>query len=66
MHLGVGRLIHLCSVFLAEDYAGSFDAIFTQHRLPDEPSFYVNVPSRVDPSAAPEGDVHSITVCLRV
>jgi len=23
--------------------------------LPDEPSFYVNVPSRIDPTAAPEG-----------
>ena len=43
------------NVFLAADYKGSFDRIFEEHALPDEPSFYVNVPSRADPSAAPEG-----------
>lgn len=42
------------NVFLAKDYKESFDQIFKQHTLPDEPSFYVNVPSRVDPTAAPE------------
>lgn len=43
------------NIFLAEDYKESFDSIFKKHLIPDEPSFYVNVPSRVDPSAAPEG-----------
>ncbi|KAE8824960.1 hypothetical protein PTNB73_07153 [Pyrenophora teres f. teres] len=43
------------NIFLAEDYKESFDSIFKQHLIPDQPSFYVNVPSRVDPSAAPEG-----------
>jgi len=43
------------NIFLAEEYQESFDSIFKQHGLPDEPSFYVNVPSRVDPTAAPEG-----------
>lgn len=43
------------NVFLAEEYRESFDAIFHRHQLPDEPSFYVNVPSRIDPSAAPQG-----------
>ncbi|KAJ5757146.1 Phytoene desaturase [Penicillium nucicola] len=43
------------NVFLAEEYRESFDAIFHRHDLPAEPSFYVNVPSRIDPSAAPEG-----------
>lgn len=42
------------NVFLAEEYQESFDAIFHRHRLPDEPSFYVNVPSRIDPTAAPK------------
>lgn len=42
------------NIFLAEEYRESFDSIFDKHSLPDEPSFYVNVPSRVDPSAAPE------------
>lgn len=43
------------NVFLADEYRESFDAIFEHHSLPDEPSFYVNVPSRIDPTAAPEG-----------
>jgi phytoene desaturase (3,4-didehydrolycopene-forming) len=43
------------NIFLAEDYKGSFDDIFKRRSMPREPSFYVNVPSRIDPSAAPEG-----------
>ncbi|GAQ36269.1 phytoene dehydrogenase [Aspergillus niger] len=43
------------NIFLAEEYKNSFDSIFKHHRLPDEPSFYVNVPSRIDPTAAPNG-----------
>lgn len=43
------------NIFLAESYKESFDSIFKKHLIPDEPSFYVNVPSRVDPSAAPPG-----------
>lgn len=43
------------NVFLAEDYKESFDQIFKLHSLPDEPSFYLNVPSRIDPTAAPDG-----------
>ncbi|KAJ6104420.1 Phytoene desaturase [Penicillium sp. IBT 18751x] len=47
--------LHVHNVFLAEEYKESFDAIFHRHQLPNEPSFYVNVPSRIDPTAAPEG-----------
>ncbi|KAI0487477.1 phytoene dehydrogenase [Xylaria cf. heliscus] len=43
------------NIFLADEYRESFDAIFARQTLPEEPSFYVNVPSRIDPSAAPEG-----------
>ncbi|KAK5996754.1 Phytoene desaturase [Cladobotryum mycophilum] len=43
------------NIFLAEEYRESFDAIFKRHGLPKDPSFYVNVPSRIDPSAAPAG-----------
>ncbi|KAF7990689.1 hypothetical protein HCN44_000494 [Aphidius gifuensis] len=43
------------NIFVAEKYKESFDQIFKDHKLPDEPSFYVNVPSRLDPTAAPEG-----------
>lgn len=43
------------NIFLADEYKESFDSIFKKHLIPDEPSFYVNVPSRVDQSAAPDG-----------
>ncbi|KAG9233695.1 hypothetical protein BJ875DRAFT_37260 [Amylocarpus encephaloides] len=43
------------NIFLADEYRESFDAIFDRQNIPDEPSFYVNVPSRVDPTAAPAG-----------
>ncbi|GAP92112.2 putative phytoene dehydrogenase [Rosellinia necatrix] len=43
------------NIFLADEYRESFDAIFARRTLPDEPSFYVHVPSRVDPTAAPPG-----------
>ncbi len=43
------------NVFLGGDYKASFDQIFQEHRLPDEPSFYIHAPVRTDPAAAPEG-----------
>ncbi|PLB53208.1 phytoene dehydrogenase [Aspergillus steynii IBT 23096] len=43
------------NVFLGKEYRQSFDALFKQDRIPEEPSFYVHVPSRLDSSAAPEG-----------
>ncbi|KAF2131970.1 phytoene desaturase [Dothidotthia symphoricarpi CBS 119687] len=53
------------NIFLAEDFKESFDSIFKKHLIPDQPSFYVNVPSRVDPSAAPKG-CDSIVVLVPV
>lgn len=43
------------NIFLSGEFKSSFDQIFDDHTLPDDPSFYVNVPSRIDPTAAPEG-----------
>ena len=43
------------NVFLGGDYKASFDQIFNDHSLPDQPSFYVHAPVRTDPAAAPEG-----------
>jgi len=43
------------NIFLADQYKESFDSIFKDQDIPNEPSFYVNVPSRVDPTAAPDG-----------
>lgn len=47
--------LHTHNVFLADEYKDSFDDIFKRQQIPKEPSFYVNVPSRIDPSAAPSG-----------
>ena len=55
---GVDRVVpqlDVHNVFLADDYRGSFERIFHDHTLPDQPSFYVHAPARVDPSAAPDG-----------
>lgn len=43
------------NIFLADDYKDSFDSIFKHQLIPAQPSFYVNVPSRIDPTAAPDG-----------
>ena len=43
------------NIFLADDYRESFDDIFKKQLIPRQPSFYVNVPSRIDESAGPKG-----------
>ena len=43
------------NIFLADDYRESFDDIFKKQLIPRQPSFYVNVPSRIDESASPKG-----------
>jgi phytoene desaturase len=43
------------NVFLGGDYKASFDRIFNDHTLPEQPSFYIHAPARTDPTAAPEG-----------
>jgi phytoene desaturase len=43
------------NVFLAGNYKASFDRIFNDHTLPEQPSFYVHAPARTDPAAAPAG-----------
>lgn len=42
-------------VFLSDEYSDNFDDILKRHMLPEKPSFYLNVPSRIDPSSAPAG-----------
>ena len=41
------------NIFLADHYRESFDSIFKHQQIPAQPSFYVNVPSRIDRTAAP-------------
>jgi phytoene desaturase (3,4-didehydrolycopene-forming) len=43
------------NIFLADDYKGSFDQIFHEGQLPETPSFYIHVPTRVDSTGAPKG-----------
>jgi phytoene desaturase len=41
------------TLFLADDYRGNFDSIINDLALPQDPSLYVHVPTRLDPSLAP-------------
>ncbi|HLL05239.1 MAG TPA: phytoene desaturase family protein [Myxococcaceae bacterium] len=43
------------NVIFGRDYKGSFDDIFERFQVPEDPSFYVNVPTRTDASLAPAG-----------
>jgi phytoene desaturase len=43
------------TLFLSGDYRASSESIFQDHTLPKKPSFYIHVPNRTDPAAAPPG-----------
>lgn len=43
------------NLFLASDYYAGFDRIVRGLVLPEEPSFYLHAPARIDRSLAPEG-----------
>jgi phytoene desaturase (3,4-didehydrolycopene-forming) len=43
------------NIFLAEEYKESFVQIFKDLEIPDVPSFYLHVPSKIDPTCAPNG-----------
>lgn len=54
------------NVFLADhEYRLSFDRIFRDLTLPDSPSFYVHIPTKINPSLAPEGS-NCMTVLVPV
>jgi phytoene desaturase len=55
---GIDRQYHQLgphSLFLARDFRQGMDQIFCQRTLPDEPSFYLHAPARIDATMAPEG-----------
>lgn len=54
------------NIFLADEYKDSFDAIFKRHTLPTDPSFYINVPSRIDPTAAPSPDQDAVIALVPI
>jgi phytoene desaturase len=54
------------NVFLAEHrYRESFERIFRDLSLPDEPSLYIHIPSKVNPDFAPSGS-HCMMVLVPV
>jgi phytoene desaturase len=58
LYLGLDRkLDHMLhhNVYLSARYRENFEQIFDERRLPDDPSFYTNVPSRTNENAAPSG-----------
>jgi phytoene desaturase len=58
LYLGIDhKLDHMLhhNFYLSERYKENFEAIFRERRLPEDPSFYAVVPSRTEPSMAPDG-----------
>lgn len=53
------------NLFLGNDYRQSFNAIFRDLSVSNDPCFYVHAPVRVDPSLAPEGQ-DSLVVAIPV
>lgn len=65
LYLGVDRSYeHLAhqGLFFSDDYQANLDAIFEHKRLPEDPSFHLNVPTVTDPTLAPAG--HSLLYVL--
>jgi phytoene desaturase len=58
LYLGVdGKLDDMVhhNFYLSERYKENFEAIFRDHELPEDPSFYAVVPSKTEPRMAPNG-----------
>ena len=58
LYLGLDRQVPELehhNVFFGRDYRAAFEDIFHRLRIPDDPSFYVNVSARSDPTQAPPG-----------
>ncbi len=65
MLLGLRRTLpelHQHSIYFSGDYATEFDQIFNNRRFPDDPSVYVNAPSRADRSAVPGGEGETLFI----
>lgn len=54
--IGVRRRLpslHHHNVFFSADYQKEFDQLFVERRLPDDPTVYISMPGKTDPSGAP-------------
>lgn len=47
--------LHHHNVYFSSDYVHEFRQLFEEQRFPDDPTVYVNIPSRTDRSVAPAG-----------
>jgi phytoene desaturase len=59
LYLGIDRsLDHMLhhNFYLSGRYRENFEAIFRDHALPEDPSFYAVVPSKTEPRLAPRGN----------
>jgi len=50
---------------LPTDWKSHFESIFEEPRWPDEPAYYLNVPSKTDGGVAPEGG-HTVVVLVPI
>jgi diapolycopene oxygenase len=46
--------LHLHNIFFSNDYKKEFETLFTEKQLPEDPTVYVNVSSKLEKSDAPE------------
>ncbi len=56
--LGIGRRLPALkhhAIYFSRDYKREFRQLFEERRFPDEPTVYVNIASRTDPTVTPEG-----------
>lgn len=66
MYLGLDRKIDTLAhhnYFLGNNFRGYADKIFTSSISPQKPYYYVNVPSKSDAGAAPEGKENLFILC---
>jgi phytoene desaturase len=56
--IGVKRKLpefHHHNIYFSADYEREFSELFGERRFPEDPTVYVNIPSRTEPSCAPDG-----------
>jgi len=53
------------TIVLPDDWDPHFEQIFDEPAWPDDPAYYVNVPSRTDEGAAPDG-CHAVVILVPV
>lgn len=47
--------LDLHNILFSQDYAHEFRQIFDQHQVPEDPTVYINITSKLEPMDAPQG-----------